>query len=145
MSRKSVALGALVIAAVVAPSLAFASSGYVSSRTAMRAGPDNGYPTVAVVRKGEGVELHACLSDWSWCDVGFNGQRGWLRADKIMGETVSGRVPVARAGRDLGIETRGYNLDQYWDTHYNGRFDSRRGHWQVYYKDHARPSWSEEH
>ena len=142
MLRKSIVIGAFVTSAVVSSTAALGASGYVSSRTVMRAGPDSGYPVVAQVRRGEGVELHSCLPDWTWCDVGFEGQRGWLRADKILGETVSGRVPITQSGPRIGIEISGYNLDQYWDTNYNGRFDQDRGRWQSYYHDRFRPSWS---
>ena len=102
----------------------------------MRAGPDSGYPTVAVVHRGEGVTIHGCLQDRSWCDVGFEGQRGWLPAQSIMGETVRGRVPVSTMDRDFGTER--FNLDGYWDTYYNGRFDQRRGHWQDYWHQRDR-------
>jgi uncharacterized protein YraI len=135
MFRKYATAG-LLAAAVLIPALAQAATGYVSSRTRMRAGPDNGYPAVATVRRGEGVEIHACLADRSWCDVGYHGERGWLPARNIMGESVRGRVPVATINR--GLDTTRFNLDAYWDTYYNGRFDRRRGHWQGYWHKHRR-------
>ena len=135
MLRKAFAIG--VIAAItLAPVAASAATGYVEGRVKMHAGPDEGYPTVAVVRRGEGVEIHGCLDDRSWCDVGFNGQRGWLPAQSIMGETVRGRVPVATM--ENGPATLRFNLDEYWDTNYNGRYDRNRGHWQDYYHQHDR-------
>jgi uncharacterized protein YraI len=118
------------------PAAASAATGYVSGRTKMRAGPDSGYPTVATIRRGEGVTIHGCLSNRSWCDVGFKGERGWLPADSILGKTVRGRVPVATM--DSGVNTMRFNLDEYWDTNYHGRFDKKRGDWQNYYRDHNR-------
>jgi uncharacterized protein YraI len=139
---RSLAIGLFVTVAGLTPTLAFGATGYISARVTMHAGPDPGYPAVRVIHKGEGVEIHGCLADWTWCDVGFNGDRGWLEANKILGESVSGRVPILSAGRDMGIGVVGYNLDEYWDTHYHGRFDRERGRWQSYYHDRHRPNWS---
>jgi len=140
MSRKRFAIS-LFVASLLVPALASAATGYVSGRTNMRAGPDTGYPVVDTVRRGEGVVLHGCLRDWSWCDVGFRGNRGWMIGSRILGETVSGRVPVVANGSRLGINVLGFHLDEYWDTNYNGRFDNKRGNWQTYYRDHHRSSW----
>jgi hypothetical protein len=40
-------------------------------------------------------------------------------------------VPVATMGGDVGTLT--FNLDEYWDSNYHGRFDQHRAHWQDYY------------
>lgn len=133
----SIILAALMVWAANAS----AATGYLDEPARMRAGPDRAYPVVDVIRPGEGVEIHSCLSDWSWCDVGFEDQRGWIRADKIEAESVDGRVPIVGRGEDLGIETRNYNLDEYWDTYYNGRFDNDRARWQYYYRRHHRRDW----
>jgi uncharacterized protein YraI len=130
-----------VASVLLASAAASAATGYVSGRTKMRAGPDNGYPVVDTIRRGEGLTLHGCLSDWSWCDVGYRGARGWVPANRILGETVSGRVPVVSNGPSIGVSILGFNLDQYWDTYYNGRFDRKRGQWQKYYREHHRSSW----
>lgn len=130
--RKSLAIG-IIFAAVLLPTMASAApaTGYVGSRTKIFAGPDAGYPVVSVVRSGEGVEIHGCLADRSWCDVGFMHTRGWMRARALLADSIRGRIPVSTADGDYG--TTRFNLDEYWDTHYNGRFDRRRGHWQDYY------------
>jgi len=140
--RRFLAMGLLAAAAALTPTLAEAATGYLSGRTKMRAGPDHGYPTVAVIRRGEGVVIHGCLADKSWCDVSFEGERGWMPTDKLMDETVKGRVPVVSPRGRQTFGTVHFNLDQYWDTYYHGRFDNRRGDWQRYWHDrdrHGRP------
>jgi uncharacterized protein YraI len=102
----------------------------------MRAGPDVGYPMVMVVQRNEMVDIHGCLPNHAWCDVGIHGERGWLPAKAILSDSIRGRVPVATYNQ--GIPTRRFNLDEYWDSHYNGRFDRRRGHWQDYWHQRDR-------
>lgn len=137
MSRKALSIGMLLASVVLAPSLAFgAATAYVEGRTKMYSGPDTDYPTVATVRRGEGVVIHGCLRNREWCDVGFRGERGWMRADRIEDRTVRGRVPLLSSGREL--PTVRFQLDEYWDTNYHGRYDRRRGHWQNYYRDRYR-------
>jgi uncharacterized protein YraI len=134
---------ALTIAAVVAalfPAVVLAdapATGYVGGRTKIYAGPDTGYPVVSMVRRGEGVEIHGCLSDRSWCDVGFMHTRGWMSGRSILGDSVRGRVPVSTMDNSNYGDTR-FNLDEYWDTHYNGRYDNRRSHWQDYWHQRDR-------
>lgn len=137
MVRSTLFLAVLIVWAAKAS----AATGYLDEPARMRAGPDRAYPVVDIIRPGEEVEIYSCLSDWSWCDVSFEDQRGWVRAEKIKADSDDGRVPLTDRAEDLGIATRGYNLDEYWDTHYHGRFDNNRGRWQSYYRRHHREDW----
>ncbi|HEU01784.1 MAG TPA: SH3 domain-containing protein, partial [Aurantimonas coralicida] len=42
----------------------------------LRAGPSTRYPAVDVVGGGDRVRVYGCLENRSWCDVGYDGQRG---------------------------------------------------------------------
>src|SRR5436305_1271790 len=115
MFPKSLAMCALV-ASILVPAAASAAPGYVANSTKMRAGPDMGFPAVAMLRRGADVEIHGCLANRSWCDVEFRGDRGWLPANALLGESTRGREPVTTMNIDLG--TQRFNLDEYWDTNY---------------------------
>src|SRR4051812_32464657 len=93
------AIGGLILAAGFVPALASAeTSAYVAGSTELHAGPAFDYPTVDVVREGEGVVVHGCLRDFSWCDVGYRGDRGWIAADNLQAEFDSRRQPIVSVG-----------------------------------------------
>jgi uncharacterized protein YraI len=135
--RRTLLATSLIIATLGASNLASAATAYVQGTVRMRAGPDDGYPLVRKIRSGNGLVVHGCLSDWSWCDAEFSGDRGWVPGDQLIRKTIEGRIPIIRAGAEVGIGQMNFNLDEYWDTHYNGRYDQDRGRWQSYYRDRS--------
>lgn len=84
MSRKKIITGA-ILAATLLPATAFAGAAWLQENTEIHAGPDYDYPTLDVAYAGDGVEVHGCLSDYSWCDVGYRGLRGWIAGDELLG------------------------------------------------------------
>lgn len=91
-------------------------NGHAFSEATLRAGPSHGYPQVAAVARGDGLQVQGCLADWSWCDVRWQEQRGWISAAMIEfearedGSTAATAVPMVE-----------FSLDDYWDAHYRGR------------------------
>ena len=118
---------AAAIGALVLPGAALAAERAIATTDVnLRAGPSTDYPAVNVVEQGDSVRVFGCLQTRSWCDVAYDGQRGWLSANYI-----------AYAGRHGYSDRRDFDpyqapvitfsIDSYWNNHYRGRdFYSRR-------------------
>lgn len=110
--------GALLLAAFGAAS---AQDAYTSRPMNVRAGPDRDYPLVAQLDAGAPLEVHGCLSDWSWCDVSFDGNRGWIYSGGLSFVYQGERVPLYSYGPSLGLPIITFSLMTYWNDYYRGR------------------------
>lgn len=63
-------------------------SGTVKTAVNMRAGPDNEAAVVAVIAAGSSVYVTSCKF---WCEVVFDGKRGWVYNEYINGVGPSDR------------------------------------------------------
>ena len=88
------ALFALIVSTV--PVAATAQDAFALRDVDVFAGPSSEYPPVAQLAPGTQVVLAGCLSDWSWCDVTFADNRGWVYAADL-GYLLARRPP--RRGR----------------------------------------------
>jgi uncharacterized protein YraI len=61
--------------------------------------PGQDYPLVARIAPGVAVRVQGCLSDYTWCDVTFGGNRGWVYGGELGYAYQSRRVPIASTGR----------------------------------------------
>jgi len=111
-------LGALLLAAA---GIASAQNAYTSRPMNVRAGPNREYPLVAQVDAGAPLDVNGCLNDWSWCDVSFDGNRGWMYAGGISFLYQGGRVPLYSYGPRLGLPIVTFSLGAYWGQYYRGR------------------------
>lgn len=100
--------------------------GHAYGAATLRAGPSHGYPQVATLARGDGLTVQGCVANWSWCDVRWQEQRGWMPAAMIEfdarddGRTVASAMPVVA-----------FSLDDYWNAHYRDRPWSRqRARWR---------------
>jgi uncharacterized protein YraI len=55
----------------------------------MRTGPSNANPVISVVPTGADVGIVACER---WCEVEFNGERGWIHGDYIQTQSAAEAV-----------------------------------------------------
>jgi len=136
------AFGCLMLAATPA----WASSGYTLAGVNLRAGPGTGYPVVAQMPPGIGLEIQGCLAGNAWCDVVSGPLRGWVSGRYIGG--AMGGTPVAVTHTDL--PTLIFNLSTYWDSHYRARsFYRDRDHYrhkpQPYHVKQARKAQPQAH
>src|SRR5512146_3546671 len=90
--------------------LLLAASGIASAQNACTsrpmnvcAGPDRQYPLVAQLGRGAPLDVHGCLSDWSWCDVSFDDSRGWIYAGGLSFVYQGERVPLYSYAPRLGL------------------------------------------
>lgn len=113
--------------------LAQADTGYTTGPANLRTGPDAGYPRILTLPAGAAVEIYGCIDDWSWCDVQWRGERGWLSAGLIDYSWSGRRVGVESYGPQLGLPILVFGFDSYWSSHYRNRAWYRdRDRWQSY-------------
>ncbi|PIT68861.1 SH3 domain-containing protein [Bartonella tribocorum] len=63
-------------AGTIAGTVARVASGQVSLRT----GPATAYKVITMVPMGEKVQIYGCLSNKTWCSLGYHGKVGWASA-----------------------------------------------------------------
>lgn len=142
MFRKSIAAAVLVAGAALVPAAAQAATGFTVEPTELRAGPDYDYPTIRMIRDDRRVEIYGCLNDWSFCDVGYRADRGWVDARDIVVDYRSRRMGLVDAGPYVGIGFLSFSFGNYWDSYYRGRpFYNDRGRWERHYHDRWQTSW----
>jgi uncharacterized protein YraI len=132
--------GALLAAA---SSTSSAQIAFASGPLDVYAGPARGYPLVARLAPGVPIRIMGCLSDWSWCDITFGGNRGWAYAPGISYMYRGARVPIYAYAPPLGIPIVVFSIGAYWDRYYRGRpWYSQRNVW-VHRppSPDARPPW----
>jgi uncharacterized protein YraI len=138
--RKLLTVG---LASVLLP-IPFATSAqdaFTTRSVNVRAGPDTSYPAVAVLGGGAPVQVMGCLDDWSWCDVAFEDNRGWVYAPYLSYLYQGARVPFYTYAPSFGIPIIGFSVGSYWDRYYRGRpWYGRRDYWEHRAPQHARPS-----
>jgi len=111
-------LGALLLTSL---GLASAQNAYTSRPMNVRAGPNRDYPLVAQLDAGAPLDVHGCLSDWSWCDVSFEDNRGWIYAGGVSFVYQGERVPLYSYAPSLGLPIITFSLSTYWGNYYRGR------------------------
>ena len=139
--RKLMTLG-LASLLVAIPFATSAQEAFTSRSVNVRAGPDTSYPAVATLGGGAPVEVMGCLDDWSWCDVVFGYNRGWVYAPYLTYVYQGARVPFYSYAPSFGIPIIAFSLGSYWDRYYRGRpWYGRRDYWERRAPwQHARPS-----
>jgi uncharacterized protein YraI len=85
------------------------------------AGPSSEYPPIAELPPGTSVQLAGCLSDWSWCDVLFANDRGWVYAGDLGYPYQGDRVVIIEYGPRLRLPVVTFSLQTYWSAHYSAR------------------------
>jgi uncharacterized protein YraI len=105
-------------------------NGYPVTNVNLRAGPGIYYPVIVVVPTHAPISILGCLGDYTWCDVFFQGNRGWMRSIYLQ-KWYSGYYYSLRdwAPR-LGLRVVSFDIGPYWDSYYRERpFYRDRGRW----------------
>jgi uncharacterized protein YraI len=119
---------------------AMAENAVTTDVASVRAGPDNSYPEVAQLDADSPVQVMGCLDDWSWCDVAFGDNRGWLYSPDLSYEYEGGYVPFYSYAPAFGLPVVTFSLDAYWGSHYRGRpWYAQRDEWVHRTIQHQRP------
>jgi uncharacterized protein YraI len=140
--RSIITLAALVAAVLpITAASAQTMRGYTVRATRLYSGPLRDYPTVRYVRRSAAVQVYGCLRDWSWCDVTYRANRGWIAGDALRVSHEGRRQGLAA---NLGIGVISFSFGSYWDTHYRSRsFYNDRPRWQTQYESGYRPEWGD--
>ncbi len=117
--------------ALAALSMAGSAGAYeavVTYQAPLLAGPSTGYPPIADLYAGSPVEVYGCLDGWDWCDVSFQGYRGWFDG-QMLGVPYEGQqVPIFDYGYAIGLPIIGFDFNDYWRRYYYNRpFFGERG------------------
>ncbi|HKE38717.1 MAG TPA: SH3 domain-containing protein [Casimicrobiaceae bacterium] len=81
--RATVITGTAATALYAVPLVAAAAPAYAITDAQVLAGPGDYYPVVGQINRGTAVDLNRCLPDYSWCDVSFGPNRGWVYGEQV--------------------------------------------------------------
>jgi uncharacterized protein YraI len=116
----------------IAATLMLGMSGAAHAATSffLYSGPGAGYPVVTNVGPAVNVDIYGCDSTWRWCDVSYNGMRGWMPASNLWSTWHRHRSNIVEYGPATGIPVIVFDQRTYWDRHYRDRpFYGRQSYW----------------
>jgi len=126
------AVGLLTVVALQSPASAqpVRPNGYPVTNVNLRAGPGTYYPALLVVPARAPISIRGCLGDYTWCDVIFQGNRGWMRSIYLQGWYRGNYYSLRDYAPRLGYAVVSFDLGRYWDSYYRDRpFYRDRGRW----------------
>ena len=96
----------------------------------------SGQVPAPIIRRCSSCRSHApisilgCLGDYTWCDVIFQGNRGWMRSIYLQGWYRGYYYSLRDYAPRLGYRVVSFDLGGYWDANYRGRpFYGDRDRW----------------
>jgi uncharacterized protein YraI len=126
-----------VAAGLALPAAALARPGFVSANLNLHAGPSVNFPVIDTIPDASRVNIHGCLSGYTWCDVSWRGERGWADGEYLQFVYRGRRVLIVNYGDEIGFPIVGFNIGTYWGHHYRHRsFYGRIGYWRHHYHGH---------
>ena len=121
MTTKTVGILA-TLAFLSLPGIAMAGQlAYATHNVNVRAGPGVDYPVVDIARAGEEVYVYGCLSHRAWCDVDFDGLRGWMSSNYLAFFERGRRYVGPDAMYRMRTPIITFDFGDYWDRHYRRR------------------------
>ena len=137
MPRYALYVAAMIVAGLAFPAAASAATARVTADLNMRAGPSTGFPVVTTVSDGAEVGVHGCVKGYSWCDVTWAGNRGWVYAAYLTYPYHDRYVPIVEYGDEIDLPIIAFSVGTYWDDYYRGRpWYHRRDHWRSVWHGH---------
>ena len=144
----------LVAFATFGSAAAHAERAFTMADVNLRTGPDVAFPSIDVILEGETVDIAGCLRDESWCDVSWEGGRGWVFSEYLAVEDDGHMVALLDVGLvGFRIPYVTFVATDYWDRYYVGRpwYEDRhrwfsyrirpRSGWHAPPSGHRSPGW----
>lgn len=126
---KLIGLAAATALALIVPAgAASAADGVVLRSGTLRAGPGSDFPSVDQLSRGEDIQIYGCTTDYAWCDVSNDDNRGWFPGSRIGYVEDGRRVVITEAGPSIGLAILGFSVGEYWGEHYHNRSFYNRWH-----------------
>jgi uncharacterized protein YraI len=110
-----------VFAGFAMPAAAAAQTAIVTTDLNMRAGPSTEFPVVAMLPEDSRVRVHGCLTDYDWCDVSWDGERGWVNGSYLQERYRNRVVVLSDYGSELDVPIVAFRVGTYWDSYYRSR------------------------
>jgi uncharacterized protein YraI len=121
------AAGVIAAAFLVPVQVMAAFIAITSTALNLRVGPGTSYGIIAVIPQGHTVEVFGCLTDYSWCDVDWEGLRGWVAARYLLRPGDAVYLPAWAPA--VGLPVVIFSFEIYHDRHYRKRPWHKRRHW----------------
>ena len=121
----------LLALGVTERSVAQQPNGFPISDVNLRAGPGTDFPMILTVQAQAPISILGCLGDYTWCDVAFGHDRGWMRSIYLSGFYQGYYYPLRDYAPRLGYSVVSFDINHYWDAYYRDR---------PFYQD--RPQWA---
>jgi len=119
-----------LVAALCCGPAAWAGNAYTQGVVNLRAGPSRDYPQVDSIPPNSLLSVNGCLDDWTWCDVDWEGNRGWVYGKYLYYDYQDRRVPILSFGAVLGIGVVAFSIGDYWGRYYVTRpWYARQSYW----------------
>ncbi len=141
--KSGLLLGAFFGSILCVTNPADAARGYSGAYLNLRAGPDVGYPVVAQIPAYAKVNIEGCVYDWSWCDVSWGRERGWVSGKYLHTDYRNRRVRIPESGQYTNIPIIEFIFGNYWDNHYRTRpfYRDRDRYIYIYNKNSRGKNW----
>jgi uncharacterized protein YraI len=107
-------VGALMV--TTSMTSAYALNGFATIDLNVRAGPGPQYPVVTTIDNNGAVDMHGCVQ--SWCDLTWQGARGWAYSPYLAVDQGGTRVVVADAEQAIQVPAAEFEVGTYWDQNY---------------------------
>jgi uncharacterized protein YraI len=124
---------------LTAPTAVLAAPGMVTTTVSLKAGPGAGFPVVDRIPAGARINVHGCIRGGSWCDVSWDGERGWVSARYLEYYFRNRYVYLPDYYETADVPVVPFVLGTYWSSYYSGRpWYRRHAYWNNYWNSQAR-------
>lgn len=117
MIKPLLSLAAAALTALVLPTAAEAAEARITGNVNLRTGPGTQHYAIMVLPVGARVEVYGCLAGYTWCDIAWGNNRGWV-SSRYLSTFYAG--PQYRPMPARPVPSITFNFG-YWDNHYVGR------------------------
>jgi uncharacterized protein YraI len=106
--------------------------GYTNASVNLLAGPGHDYPAVAHVADNANVDIMGCVNGFRWCDVAWNGERGWIDGRFLDSVYKDRHVNIIQYGPREDVPVVTFEQKTYWDSYYPTRpFYKEERYWRT--------------